>query len=378
MSVSEHELGDNEELALRAGTRVPFTMVGDWVLLSDLSVHAKLLYSLLQAHVNVSDKGRRVWPSRENLAAWMGFSRPQSVDRYLDELEIAGAIEKEQQRTGRGMKTRNIYIVHGEAPPGLDTPTRFADYYAARRDARDAAGQDVVRSSAQRDEQAQHVSAGDHDVRPSAQRCAPQRTPVVRSSAPELDKEELDQREGGATRAHADTHEGTPDPTGPPPPPQLSEDGIARATIGEGWTLVCGEHWELRRVDRAANVPPCSRCRDVRQWAEVKQDTATAAEHARAEQCPWHDEYGFVVDPETGMPFEPAWKCKHDLSPDDVRKRVQAAHAEGTSKCQPLPSESGRQRVREALAAKRREKAARVPEQRSEEPVGDQEAAVGA
>ena len=362
MSVHEHELDPDEVLAVRTGTRVPFTMVGDWVLLSDLSVHAKLLYSLLQAHVNVSDKGRRVWPSRDNLAGWMGFSRAQSVDKYLDELVAFGAIEKEQQRTGGGMKTRNVYIVNGEAPAGTSTPTRFADYYAARREQKPAA-QTVVRPSAQRTDQGEHVSAVRDDVRPSAQRCAPQRTPDVRPSAPELDEEEQDQKEGGDGRAHADPREGTPDRDDPPPPP--SPEPKARADDDSTW--LCSPHLAAVLANPSFDVPPCEPCRRVKAWGRKKQAEAAQSEEQAKRECPWHDDYGFVIDPETGLPFEPARKCDHTTPPDQVRKLVQEARGQAASRCEPLPSEGGRQRVRAVLAAKRREKAAWVPEQRDKD-----------
>src|SRR3954454_12329109 len=174
MSVSEEELHADQVLETRTGSRVPFTMVGDWVLLSDLSPLAKLLYALLFAHVNVTDGERKVWPSLETLAGLMKLKQPRSVTKYIDELVAAGALRKVSQRTADGLRTRNAYFVEGEPPPGLTTPTKFSDFYRERNEARRAKspGQDVVRPSAPRDDQRKHETAGETVVRPSPPRTA--------------------------------------------------------------------------------------------------------------------------------------------------------------------------------------------------------------
>lgn len=187
--MSDNEPTTDEVLAVRTGTRVPFTMVGDWVLLSDLSPQAKLLYALLAAHINIVEGDRKVWPSLETLAGWMGVKQPRSVSKYVDELVEIGALQKEQQRTADGLRTRNAYYVEGEPPAGLPTPTRFSDFYAQRAAARrELAGQAVARPSALRNDQGKRVSAGEAVVRSSAVRGAPERQDVVRSSAPEQDQ----------------------------------------------------------------------------------------------------------------------------------------------------------------------------------------------
>lgn len=207
----------DEVLEARTGTRVPYTMVGDWVLLSNLSPQAKLLYALLAAHINIAEGDRKVWPSLETLAGWMGVKQPRSVSKYIDELVEIGALQKEQQRTADGMRTRNAYYVEGEPPAGLATPTRFSDFYAQRAADRRTkrAGQTVVQSSALRNDQAEPVSAGEDVVRSSAVRGASERQDVARSSAPEQDQ--LTQQD-----------EVSNSPSTPAPPPREDVEQLCR------------------------------------------------------------------------------------------------------------------------------------------------------
>lgn len=325
MSLDEHERDPDTQLEVQTERRVPFTMVGDWVLLSKLSPMAKLLYALLQAHVNVSDDTGKVWPSRDTLAEWMGFDQARSVGKYIDELEAFGAIRKEQRRTSGGLRTRNVYYVRGEAPEAITTPIRFSDYYAARRATRDAisAGQPVGRSSAPRPDQQNSVSAGDDVVRPSAPRSAPQRHDVVRPSAPELDQELQQEKEGGEREAPIDQPSaGTPDPTGPPTP--------LKANWKKPETWLCQEHLELLASEPGADRPACAKCMRVRQWAEAKQaqhqqlEAAAAADEAkRARNCRWHDDAGWVLDPdEPSEVLSPAVKCDHRRTPAEVKAAI--------------------------------------------------------
>lgn len=55
-------------IELVRGRRAPFTKVGDWVALAEVSRNAKALYWLLAAHVNQQREGSAAWPSRRMLA----------------------------------------------------------------------------------------------------------------------------------------------------------------------------------------------------------------------------------------------------------------------------------------------------------------------
>jgi hypothetical protein len=123
-----------EQLEIAAGRRTPFTMVGDWVaLIPGLSPQAKALYWHLAMHVSVTRADDWVWPSQEVLAEWLGFSRVQSLTRYVDELEAVGALESETIRYAGGMRQRKRYTVHGTPPEGFTGLMSLKDYYAKRK-----------------------------------------------------------------------------------------------------------------------------------------------------------------------------------------------------------------------------------------------------
>lgn len=181
----------DEQLEIASGRRAPFTQLGDWVALSGVSDHAKALYWHLSMHVSQKRDDFEVWPTRETLADWCGFSRAQSVDRYIDELIEINAIEKFTRTYGNGMRRRNVYVVNQVAPDDYAGPKSLKEFYARRREAAQldassvpspapnyiefgkSAAHAVVRSSAP-----PVVRSSAHpDVRPSA-------PPEVRPSAP--------------------------------------------------------------------------------------------------------------------------------------------------------------------------------------------------
>ncbi|WP_440072230.1 helix-turn-helix domain-containing protein [Streptosporangium sp. OZ121] len=158
-----------EQIIVTAGRRAPFTQLGDWVVLGDIDCQAKALYWALAMHVNQQRGDFTVWPSREALAEILGYSRPQSVDRYIDQLVELGAIDVYEQRVSGGLRGRHVYEIHQTPPPGYAGLISSADFHQARkaRLAAEKAGKDAAHSV----------------VRSSAQRGAPQRIPVVRPSA---------------------------------------------------------------------------------------------------------------------------------------------------------------------------------------------------
>ncbi|WP_431959418.1 hypothetical protein [Actinacidiphila sp. bgisy160] len=125
------------ELEVRAGRRAPFTMVGDWVLLSGVKPAAHTLYWALSAHVSMTRGDADVWPTQEVLAQICGFSRTQSLTPYLDQLVEIGAIESELIRYAGNSRQRYRYTVHENPPEGYTGPVSFKDFYAARGEAED-------------------------------------------------------------------------------------------------------------------------------------------------------------------------------------------------------------------------------------------------
>ncbi|MFC4049033.1 helix-turn-helix domain-containing protein [Actinomadura syzygii] len=102
------------------------TMLPDWVALSGISARAQALYWQLAVHLNRRRGDRVVFPSRQNLAARLGFSQARTIDRYLTELIEVGAIDKRTTRTS-GMRSRNFYVLHLQPRPGYQGPRTLAD-----------------------------------------------------------------------------------------------------------------------------------------------------------------------------------------------------------------------------------------------------------
>jgi hypothetical protein len=185
----------DEQLEIAAGRRAPYTQLGDWVALSGIDSAAKALHWHLAMHVNQQRGDREVWPDRGTLAEFLGFSRPQSVDQYLDQLAGINAIEVFQRRYAGGLRARNVYLVHMEPPADYDGPRTLAEYYRRRRDAfdqDDAAGVPVMRSSAHRDvrSSALPVCAPAHIAE-----CAPAHTAVCAPAHRNNDEEKQDEIE---------------------------------------------------------------------------------------------------------------------------------------------------------------------------------------
>lgn len=126
----------DEQLWLAAGRRNPFTQLGDWVLLSSISNPAKVLFWALSAHLNTQrakDGDREVWPSQTTLADLLGLAgkkRNETVARYVKELVAIEAVEVRRQQ--RGMKRRNVYVVHETPPAEYAGPRSTGDWYQQR------------------------------------------------------------------------------------------------------------------------------------------------------------------------------------------------------------------------------------------------------
>lgn len=92
---------------------LPWAQVPHWVMLAPISREAKLLFVLLLMHVDRTDEANRLaWPTRARLASMMGYSKPQSIDPYVDELEKLGAIAVVRGRhPSQPLRKRNYYTV---------------------------------------------------------------------------------------------------------------------------------------------------------------------------------------------------------------------------------------------------------------------------
>ncbi|MFI9052507.1 hypothetical protein [Streptomyces sp. NPDC053427] len=139
--MSTHVADDlDEQYEAVMGRKAPFTMVPDWITLHDeLHPQAKAVYAVLAMHVNVSKKDDTAWPTRLTMAEMLGWTREQSPDKYLQQLEAAGAIDTEDWSRPNGARGK-LYYVHQTPPAGYTGVTTVAEWYKRRREALAAAG----------------------------------------------------------------------------------------------------------------------------------------------------------------------------------------------------------------------------------------------
>ncbi|MEU7228951.1 hypothetical protein [Streptomyces chrestomyceticus] len=143
--MTRHEMDElDEQIDIVIGRAAPFSMVPDWVTLYPgskshpkyrgkiLAPQAKAAYNSLLMHVNVTRGDSACWPSRLTIADILGFSREQSVDQYLDQLDDADAIDREPFTRPNGAKGIR-YIVHQMPPAGFEGDTSVGQYYKRRR-----------------------------------------------------------------------------------------------------------------------------------------------------------------------------------------------------------------------------------------------------
>ncbi|MEU1221263.1 hypothetical protein [Streptomyces microflavus] len=139
--MTRHDPDDLEEQAeATAGRRAPYSATPDWVVIHpDVEAQGKALYCVLNAHVNISKGDGLCWPSRLTMAEMLGYSRPQSMDKYLKQLEAIGAIDIEDWPRPNGAKGKR-YTVHQTPPDDFDGITTVSQWHKRRRAALDAAG----------------------------------------------------------------------------------------------------------------------------------------------------------------------------------------------------------------------------------------------
>ncbi|WP_030372358.1 helix-turn-helix domain-containing protein [Streptomyces rimosus] len=144
--MTSHEMDElDEQFEVVVGRKAPFSMIPDWVTLYPgskshpmyrgkiLAPQAKAVYNVLAMHVNVASGDSSCWPSRKTIARILGFSREQSVDQYLDQLDDADAIDREPMTRPNGAKGIR-YLVHQMPPAGFEGETNVGEHYKHRRE----------------------------------------------------------------------------------------------------------------------------------------------------------------------------------------------------------------------------------------------------
>src|SRR5690349_16313556 len=108
-------MSPEDEPSVVHGTISTFTQTPWWLTASGISGNAHKLYSVL---MHFADNTTLVaWPSRATLAKAMGMNRPQSLDRYIEELVDAGAVRVRRRQAAGGVHLVNQYQMNrGMAP----------------------------------------------------------------------------------------------------------------------------------------------------------------------------------------------------------------------------------------------------------------------
>ena len=222
------------QLEIQAGRRAPFTQVADWVLLSNISRTAKLLYWALSAHLNTESGSRKAWPSQDALAELLGYSEGRKIRKFLQELVRIGALripkpEDPDQNPAdhyyyvNGLRRqRVIFIVYqmpptpdpdgdGDGPDGGDSaprPQTMKEFYALRNARREAErrARDDAAATARRAETAAAAEPADEGAETG------QETPGGRNGPP--GKSEPEPAPPGGPNGHA--------PGGPCGPPNYT------------------------------------------------------------------------------------------------------------------------------------------------------------
>ncbi|MEJ2886111.1 helix-turn-helix domain-containing protein [Actinomycetospora aeridis] len=115
---------------VETGRRFPYSTVGDWVALSEVSHLATRVYWLLRMHCNRARGDERAWPSQRTLAALARTKKADTVGQAIRELTELGAVEVTVVRTPTGR--RNIYTVHESPPEGYSGPVRHGEISAGQ------------------------------------------------------------------------------------------------------------------------------------------------------------------------------------------------------------------------------------------------------
>lgn len=116
-----------DDFDLHSGNEFPYATIGEWVLLSEVSDRAKLVYCLLRMHCNRARGDHRAWPAQKTLADMLGLKKADTVSESIKELVKLGAVTVKTVRHARGR--RNVYAVQEAYPVGYDGLASVQQFY---------------------------------------------------------------------------------------------------------------------------------------------------------------------------------------------------------------------------------------------------------
>lgn len=121
--------------AIGAGTRRrnPFVATPMWVVMLPISPSAKILWTVLEGHVNEAHHGHRwCYPNQDDIAELSQLSE-RSIRRHTKELVDAGLIDTKVTWDPAANKKKTFYLVHNEPRESFTGPMSFADFYDERK-----------------------------------------------------------------------------------------------------------------------------------------------------------------------------------------------------------------------------------------------------
>lgn len=125
---------------LEALDELPFVQIPHWVPLAVAALTAPspamkagaiALYNFLAMHLSMNRDDRYVWPTRDTLAALMGYSRADKISPFVNLLIQVDALVVIKVPNGAGPEQRNVYRLRRNPPPNFTGHVLMSQIYAA-------------------------------------------------------------------------------------------------------------------------------------------------------------------------------------------------------------------------------------------------------
>lgn len=165
-----------DALILEAIDDVPFVQIPHWVPLAIAAMTeptaatkagAIALYNFLAMHLSMTRGDRYVWPTRDTLAALMGYSRADKISPFVNLLVAIDALVIIKIRNGSGPEHRNVYRLRRNPPAGYTGHVLMSQVYSAAEDALSAEEEGKTAGRAVHPDMGVHVDPeSGADVRP--------------------------------------------------------------------------------------------------------------------------------------------------------------------------------------------------------------------
>ncbi|MCY0957668.1 hypothetical protein [Streptomyces sp. H27-H5] len=138
----------DDPFELEALDELPFVQIPHWVPLAIAALDgprpatkasAIALYNFLAMHLSMSRDDRYVWPTRDTLAALMGYSRADKISPFANLLIEVEALVVIKVPNGTGPEQRNVYRLRRNPPPGFTGHLLMSQIYSTAEGLTEAA-----------------------------------------------------------------------------------------------------------------------------------------------------------------------------------------------------------------------------------------------